>query len=260
MVWRRIREGVRMTIAVATSGVCGASSNVPGTPSSSLNFVAASSQYLSMTDANFGAFNRALFSYNAWYKFNTIPSVAGNNMVLIAQQDAAGVDVSFQIKLNSSNKVDIFVFSAGDGSAFGRLTTTASFASTSAWHHLLFWYDSANATAGNRMRLWMDGVEITAFDNDINPTAAAYNSVTPVQVGALHSDSWFMDGKIYQQAFRSGSLSNISDVYNAGHPVALTEAFYWSILDAAGGDVTHDKWLPNWINNNIVTASSTIPT
>ena len=51
----------------------------------------------------------------------------------------------------------------------GRLRTNRVFRDPSAWYHILAIWDSGNATAGNRMRLYVNGVEETSFETDTNP-------------------------------------------------------------------------------------------
>jgi hypothetical protein len=55
------------------------------------------------------------------------------------------------------------------GGYVGRLQTNRLFRDPSAWYHLLFVYDSGNGTAGDRMKMYINGVEETSFDLDVNP-------------------------------------------------------------------------------------------
>jgi len=48
------------------------------------------------------------------------------------------------------------------------LKTSQVFRDASAWYHLVFAYDSTQATAANRVKLYVNGVQITSF------SAAAY--------------------------------------------------------------------------------------
>lgn len=48
-------------------------------------------------------------------------------------------------------------------------TTTATYTDTSNWHHIVFAVDTTSGTAGDRARLYYDGVEVTAFDSESNP-------------------------------------------------------------------------------------------
>lgn len=226
-------------------------------PTQSISLVRASSQYLSMSDANFGAYDRAKWAISTWVK----RASTGATMGIMNQLSAGGGQRAFQLIFTGANKINIATYV--DGTVVdGELITTATYTNTSAYYHILFWYDSANATAGDRMRLWVNGVEVTLFDTDTNPTAAIFNSTTDVGVGDSQSSGGSPnDGLIFQNAFFSGYLPTVSQVYNAGSPLPVTNITgLWSVLDVAGGDVTSDGVLvAAWTNNNGATASSTIP-
>ena len=51
----------------------------------------------------------------------------------------------------------------------GNLITTRVFRDPAAWYHIVIVWDSGNATAGNRMRMYVNGVEETVFGTDANP-------------------------------------------------------------------------------------------
>lgn len=65
------------------------------------------------------------------------------------------------------NATDNLVFN--NTSSNYRLSTTATYTDTTNWHHWVVIYDSGNATAGDRMKIYYDGVEVTAFDTDTMP-------------------------------------------------------------------------------------------
>lgn len=235
---------------------CNKSGNVTGTPTRSISFTAASSQYLSMSDANFGAFNRAKFAVNCWVKNASIPSLAP----IIAQ---VSPEVAFRLYLqNSGGNALVDFFTSSDSATYtGKFRDGTGFSPTG-WHHSLIWYDSANSTAGDRMRMWNDGVEVTSPDIDTNPSTAIFDSTGPILIGGDTSNLGYFDGLIYQLAFFSGSLPAIGTVYNAGHPMDVSGLTgLYSYLDCASGVVTHDAVLgASWTNNNTAVASSTIPT
>lgn len=225
-------------------------------PAKSISFVAASSQFLSMSDANFGAYDRAKFAISTWVKRSSISST----QMIYAHTDG-GTSRAFDIFFLGDDTIRFRT--SQDGSAIaGDLITTATYTSTSAFYHLLFWYDSANGTAGDRMRMWVNGSEVTSFTTDANPTAAIFNSTADICISSQTNPvSSPFNGLQYQTSFFSGTLPNISTLYNAGSPkdvVGLTGL--WSTLDVAGGVVTHDGVIATaWTNNAAATASSTIP-
>ena len=82
----------------------------------------------------------------------------------------------------------------------GRLETNRKFRDPSAWYHLVIVWDSANATAGNRMRMYVNGVEETSFETDSNPSSG--------------QDSWFYSGKVVNIG-RDGRGTGLFDGYMA---------------------------------------------
>ena len=82
----------------------------------------------------------------------------------------------------------------------GRLQTNRKFRDPSAWYHLVIVWDSANGTAGNRMRMYVNGVEETSFSTDTNPSSG--------------QDSWFYSGKVVNIG-RDGRGTGFFDGYMA---------------------------------------------
>ena len=126
----------------------------------SLRFNSADSAYLNWTPGSAG--NRKTWTWSGWVKrgglgtfqpfFGLIPS--GNTQ-------------QHYFRFTDTDKLDFAMFT--DPSYNGRLVTTQVFRDVSAWYHIVAVWDTANATAGNRMRLYVNGSEITAFDTDTNP-------------------------------------------------------------------------------------------
>lgn len=222
-------------------------------PTQSIDFESGSSQYLSMSDANFGAFDHAKFAISVWVKRESSAEQA-----IITQWVNAGNQLGFTFQIRGDH-LELITSSTGSN-INGHIETNATI-STGVYYHFLVWFDSANATAGDRMRMWIDGSEITSFATDTNPTAAVFDSSGVVRVG-VQDLSAFFDGLIYQLGFFSGTLPAISDVYNAGSPKDISGLpGLYSYLDVAGGSVVSDGVLAtDWTNNNTATASSTIPT
>lgn len=229
-------------------------------PTHSIDFEKTTGQRLSISDANFGAYDRAKFAISLWFKRESI----GSTMYLYGKGIDSAANTAFRIGFTSGNKIDIITTDDGDISTpNGRLITTAAYTDTASWHHLLFHYDSANATAGNRMRLWIDEVEVTAFDTDTNPSAAVFDDTRSMFFASDDDPTTNgFDGLLYQGAFFSGSLPGISEVNNAGHPMYIQGlAGLHSLLSVAGGSVVADEILAaDWTNTGAASASTTIPT
>ena len=231
-------------------------------PVQSLNFVASSNQQLAMIDGDFGAFDRAKFAI-----FGTVrrsSTTGSGNHTIMCQQALAGGDVSFILRFNN-DRMDFLVSTDGT-TVHGRLLTTATFTSTTSPVSFMVHYDSANATAGDRMRMWTANgfaalVEQTSFTTDTNPTTAIRNSTAAVRIGGDGPSTADFDGDIWRLSFVSGSLPAVTDIETSGTPIdASGITGLWSLLDVAGGVVTHDAVLATaWTNTNAVTATNWKP-
>jgi hypothetical protein len=221
-------------------------------PTKSLDFEFDSSQTLNITSANWGAYDRAKFAISLWFNKET-----NDTSTLLYKGNATNHE--FRLEFATGNKLQITTYASDGTTINGRLRSTASY-STGTWRHVLVHFDSANGTAGDRMKMWVDGSEVTAFDTDTNPTEAANTNAHPVYYGARVATSYY-DGLIYQAAFFSGTLPDISTLYDAGSPLSVDGMTgLWSVLDVAGDDVTSDGVLAAaWTNTNTVVASATIP-
>ena len=49
--------------------------------------------------------------------------------------------------------------------------TTSKFRDTSGWYHIVVAYDSTQGTASNRVKMYVNGVQETAFDTSTNNTS-----------------------------------------------------------------------------------------
>ncbi len=228
---------------------------LPSLPNRSMEF--ASSKFLDMSDANFGAFDRSKFAISLWYKLFTTGAQR-----LMWVQGNTGSNISFQLRFNASDKLEAFALDA-PSSVDGQLTSTATFTDKTSWHHILYHFDALNATPGDRMRLWHDGAEITAFDTDNTPTAAVQDSASTVVIGSDSAGTAnFNNGKLYQAAFFSGSLPDISEVYDGGSAKDVTGlAGLHALLNTNDVDALEDDFVlaTDWTNNGGVSKDVDVP-
>ena len=78
-------------------------------------------------------------------------------------------DTQFGIQFSNSNKIQVMRAHTGSGYQY-LLNTTRLFRDTSAWYHIVVAVDTTLSTADNRVRLYVNGVEETSFDNRNNPS------------------------------------------------------------------------------------------
>ena len=152
--------------------------------SRSLRFNSADSAYLNRTPAS--ATNRKTWTYSAWVK----RSKSGDfRTIFSAATDTSNLTI---IRFKDDDKIE--VRSATAGSTVFQLVTTQVFRDYSAWYHFVLAVDTTNATGGDRVRLYVNGSEVTTFDTDTNPTQNA--------------DSWVNNNILHEIARQANNASN----------------------------------------------------
>ena len=153
------------------------------------------STYLTKTFGSHG--DRTKWTYSAWIKRSGL----GSSTSLIGVGSGSNQEHIYF----SSDKIHWWIWTAN--AYKGRLTTNRLFRDCSAWYHLVFRFDSSNSTAGDRMRMYVNGVEETSFEHDINPDAdreSWINSTTQQQIGASGNGSSPFDGYMSHINFADG--------------------------------------------------------
>jgi len=99
---------------------------------------------------------------------------------------------------------DTLVFKQkNDGSTSGQYVTNRKFRDISAWYHFVFVYDKDNSTAGNRGRIYVNGVEETSFSTESNfSDSSTWNSTNTNNIG--NSQSAYFDGYMCEVVFIDG--------------------------------------------------------
>jgi len=143
----------------------------------SCRFNYADDPYLSFTPSS--AMDTKKWTISFWIKKADITESTSGTRV-IGFNDGSNEDF---VEFFYDPAYDVLKFDAGDG----RLVTNRIFRDPAAWYHIVAVWDSANATAGNRMRLYVNGVEETSFATDTNPSlnddAAIGGTGSPIWIG-----------------------------------------------------------------------------
>jgi hypothetical protein len=140
------------------------------------------------------------------------------------------------------------------------LISTPVYRDPSGWYHIVFAVDTTNATANNRMRLYVNGVEVTAFGTRNNPTQNSdlpINSTTGHQIGAIFYSSpsgldRVFDGYLDEINFIDGQQLTPSS-FGATNP--STGA--WQPRKYTGTYGTNGFYLP-FTDNSALTTSSNV--
>ena len=107
--------------------------------------------------------NRRTYTHSFWVRRTKL----GYGMIF-GQTDGSGNDFC-NFVFNSDNKIEFneYIYNSG-GNKF-RLITTRVFRDTTAWYHIVTNVDTTQGTAADRVKIYVNGVQETAFDTGIYP-------------------------------------------------------------------------------------------
>ena len=224
--------------------------------SRSLRFNSADSAYLNRTPASAGS--RTTWTWSGWVKRSTIGSSVYSTLL-----GALSGSNNFEMRFNGDT-LDIYDSVSG---VTWRLTTTQVFRDPSAWYHIVFNYNSTQATSSNRLALYVNGVQVTAFSTATYPSQnnlSIFNSAIPQAIGAALTGDYsngymteinFIDG----QALTPSSFGETNAQTGVWQPKAYsgsygTNGFYLNFSDNSnttaatlGKDYSGNgnNWTPN---------------
>jgi len=122
--------------------------------------------------------NRKKWTFSAWIKRNKLG----------AEQRIFGGDTNASHIFFASNDELTWDVAAPGSSASANLNTTQVFRDPLAWFHLVCAFDTDNSTADNRMRMYINGTEVTSFGTRTNPSSGyALNAINADGDRATHT-------------------------------------------------------------------------
>ena len=168
----------------------------------SCRFNDGSSDYLNRTPASAG--NRRTLTFSTWFKRS---SSLGANQVLFSTSEGASTINGDCIRVNDANKLDIFYY---DGSAMDyRYTSNQVLRDVSAWYHVCVAIDTTQGTASNRIKVYLNGNEVTSFATETDPSQNFDTQFNNTQVHSVSrrgtSGSEYFDGYMAETVLIDGS-------------------------------------------------------
>ena len=153
--------------------------------SRSLRFNSADSAYLNRTPASAGS--RTTWTWSAWIKRSGLSTeqhlFEANSSEFYLVSSGGSVPDSIVVRDNATNY----------------LITSQVFRDVSAWYHIVLTWDSSNATAGDRVRLYVNGSRVTAFGTSNNPTLNQTSSVNSTNAHFL--GEYYGGGSYYYNGY-----------------------------------------------------------
>ena len=215
----------------------------PVTIDDSLRFEDGGSAYLNRTPASAG--NLTTWTWSGWVKrgnlINGTLFSAGFLNQIIFETDR------------------LYYEHVGVGNYY--LITTNKLRDTSAWYHLVFVWDTSNATSTDRMRIYINGERVTAFDSAGYPVQnepSVFNSATTHEIGhRINPALYYLDGYLSDVYFIDGQALDASSFGEAKDGVWIPKSYSGSYgtngfhLDFNGNTNDTSGNGNNWTANNI---------
>ena len=237
----------------------------------SLRFRSSASAYLTRTPGS--ASNQRTWTYSGWVKRGQL----GAQQALL--NTFAGTHPTCNILFGSTDGIWIYNY---NGSSYDfTLYTTAVYRDPAAWYHLVVAVDTTQATSSNRVKIYVNGTQITSFTTSPDSQATAYPSLnfnTDMNAATAHEigkqATLYFDGYLAEQNFIDGqaltpsSFAKTDAVTGQWIPIKYigtygTNGFYLNFNDTSnttaatlGKDSSGNG--NNWTPNNFsITAGAT---
>jgi hypothetical protein len=197
----------------------------------SLRFNSADSAYLNRTPASAG--NRKTWTWSGWVKISGLDSTRP----LFAAYIGSG---------STDNQFFSLFFDGGtlrtSGYSTAYLATTAVYRDPSAWYHIVCSVDTTSATANNRIRLYVNGVEVTVFSTRNNPSQNAdlgINQAAQHEIGQNGGFGSYFSGYMTEINFIDGQALTPTDFGEFNSDTGV-----WQPIDYTGTYGTNGFYLP----------------
>jgi len=229
----------------------------------SLRFNDDDSAYLSWTPSSAG--NRKTWTFSCWVKKGKVgesdyffDSGTGTNNTTNS--------LVHNIHFNSDDTITLYCYD--NGSLKSNITTNATYRDLSAWYHILVVWDSAQATSSNRVKLYVNGEQVTSLSTATYPSQNFDGYINHNQLHAMGrylgngSGTWGRhDGYLAEVNFVDGQALTPADFgetgdYGEWKPIAYagsygTNGFYLDFKNSGslGNDASSNS--NNWTPTNL---------
>jgi hypothetical protein len=153
---------------------------------------------------------RTKWTWSFWVKRGTISN--GDQVISTCHLDNSNQDI---VRFSAADRLEWWSYQAGSYSNGGQLIPNRLFRDCYGWYHIVLRWDSSNSTAGDRMKIWVNGVEETSFNTDTNPTSGReslfnYGNNSQKWIIGSGNDTQYFDGSISHMHFSDGHAYDAS--------------------------------------------------
>ena len=225
----------------------------------SLRFNSPDSAYLNRTPASAG--NRKTWTWSAWVKRAGRNASYGQR--LYSARPSLGTYTQWSCRTSADDQFEL----EANGGTY--LRTTMVFRDFSAWYHIAIAVDTTQATSSDRIKLYVNGVQVTAFASSTYPSLNADTSVNDSVIHNIGRDpydaQYYFDGYMTEvhlvdgQALTPSSFGETDTITGVWKPKRYsgsygTNGFYLKFADNSGTTSTTlgkdssgngNNWTPN---------------
>ena len=169
--------------------------------SNSLRFNNDDSPHLVFTPSSAG--NRRTFTLSVWFKLSNYST---GERVIFAADDGTDSNNNFDyIAINGNDKIFVYNYEGSEGY---NLISTQVLRDDAAWYHLVVAFDTTQSTASNRIKVYLNGSQVTAFDTENYPSEnfqTRFNNTNEQRISQYpDQDISFFDGYMSEYHFLDG--------------------------------------------------------
>ena len=208
----------------------------------SLRFNDDDTAYLERTPGSAG--NRKTWTWSGWVKKCKIAAYQG-----LFSAGSAAADYTV-LRFQNDDQLVFFMSNA----TVANIETTQVFRDASAWYHIVLALDTTQATAANRVKIYVNGAEVTDFSASSYPaqnTDGTINNALKHVVGTTYNSllSLYLDGYMAEVNFVDGTALGPSDFGETDSATGAwipkqysgtygTNGFYLNYSDSSGVTAT----------------------
>ena len=235
---KAVASGIWNLNTVATSrhdDIWPSSSFFPFEIGSSLRFDGGS--YLSR---GFTGGNKLSHTISVWVKRTQLTG-SGHTDSIISAGATGDTNRIFLLSFNTSEKIELWGYSPDAFNQFYQRTTNAVFRDLSAWYHIVLAVDFTNQTGHDRVKLYVNGSQITSFSTESTSNASTSNGTSAIGYSYDYNIGRYNYGS--QQIIRGAYMSEFN--FLDGYVPTTSNGG----LDSSGnlqvlGETKNSVWIP----------------
>jgi hypothetical protein len=213
--------------------------------------------------------NRQTWTWSSWIKRGALSGGARQGIFSVG-----GVSANDLFRFGFDTNDCLFINDTQASGTVLTLTTTPLYRDPSAWYHVVLAIDTTQSTSTNRVKLYVNGVQVTAFASSTYPTQNAntfVNTATVSDIGRMYNPPTatfvYLDGYITEinfvdgQALTPSSFGETNATTGVWQPKKYTgtygtNGFYLNFSDNSNNTATtigkdYSGNGNNWTPNNI---------